>query len=368
MNKKISLFFIAAMASLVMMCSDDKVSPAPSITVDPATAANLPGEMVSTSITFAAPNGAKQLFVYVGGVEDNVVELAGVASPYTFEYTIPASSLVGSTIVISFQVLDNKNFPSAVANFVVSVNDPVNVLTGVLATQTLDAAKPYLLVGQVFIPNGATLTVPAGTVVKGDKATKAALIIQPGGKLMAEGTSTNPVVFTSAQAVGERDRGDWGGILMLGNAYVNQAAKPAIEGITPTQTYGSTVAEAATPATNQNENSGTMTYVRIEYAGIELTPNNETNSLTMGGVGNGTTLEYIQASFGGDDNFEWFGGTVNAKHLVSLSAWDDDLDTGTRVTRPRMLDVMTRSLLTCSPLPRGEKHGAYRLLRRARAQ
>jgi hypothetical protein len=327
MNKKISILLIAAMASLVVMCSDDKINPAPSITVDPAVAANLPGEMVSTSVTFDAPNGAKQLVVYVGGVEDEVIELAGVASPYTYEYTIPANALIGSSIVISFQVLDNKNFPSAVANFIVSVNDPVNVLSGVLATQTLDALKPYLLVGQVFVPNGATLTVPAGTVVKGDKASKAALIVQPGGKLIAEGTATNPVVFTSAQAVGERDRGDWGGILILGNAFVNQSAKPAIEGITPTQTFGSTIAEAATPTTNATENSGSLRYVRIEYAGIELTPNNETNSLTMGGVGNGTTIEYVQASFGGDDNFEWFGGTVNGKYLVSLSAWDDDLDT-----------------------------------------
>ncbi|MEY4930619.1 MAG: hypothetical protein RI909_1343, partial [Bacteroidota bacterium] len=168
---------------------------------------------------------------------------------------------------------------------------------------------------------------PAGTVIKGDKATKATLIVQPGGKLIANGTANNPVVFTSAQGVGERDRGDWGGVIILGNAFVNQAAKPAIEGITPTQTYGSTIAEGATPATNAAEDSGTLTYVRIEYAGIELTPNNETNSLTMGGVGSGTTISYVQVSYGGDDGFEWFGGTVNGKYLVSQSTWDDDFDT-----------------------------------------
>jgi hypothetical protein len=87
------------------------------------------------------------------------------------------------------------------------------------------------------------------------------------------------------------------------------------------------LAESATPATNANENSGSLKYVRIEYAGIELTPNNETNSLTMGGLGNGTTVEYVQVSFGGDDGFEWFGGTVNGKYLVSHSTWDDDFDT-----------------------------------------
>lgn len=328
MNKKISLLAIAFMASVLMMCKeDDKVQPAPSITVDPISASNIPGGVVTTSITFSAPNGAKELFVYVAGVEEEVISLSGVSSPYTYEYTVPAGSIIGSTIVVAFQVVDNQNYPSAIANFVVTVGDPVNVLEGTLATQTLDPAKPYLLKGQVFIPNGVTLNVPAGTVIKGDKATKATLIVQPGGKLVAEGTSTNPVVFTSAQAVGERDRGDWGGIVMLGNAFVNQPAKPAIEGITPTQTYGSSLAEAATPATNATENSGSLEYVRIEYAGIELTPNNETNSLTMGGVGNGTTVEYVQVSFGGDDGFEWFGGTVNGKYLVSLSTWDDDFDT-----------------------------------------
>ncbi len=329
MNKKISLLAIALMTSILMMCSeDDKVQPAPSITVDPISSSNIPGGMVTTSVAFSAPNGAKQLFVYVAGVEEEVIELAGVASPYTYEYTVPANAVIGATIVVSFQVLDNQNFPSAVANFIVTVGDPVNILEGTLASQTLDAAKPYLLKGQVFIPNGVTLTVPAGTVVKGDKATKATLIIQPGGKLVADGgTAATPVVFTSAQAVGERDRGDWGGIVMLGNAFVNQPTRPAIEGITPTQNYGSSLAEAATPATNATENSGTLKYVRIEYAGIELTPNNETNSLTMGSLGSGTTVEYVQVSFGGDDGFEWFGGTVNGKYLVSLSTWDDDFDT-----------------------------------------
>jgi hypothetical protein len=130
-------------------------------------------------------------------------------------------------------------------------------------------------------------------------------------------------VFTSAQAVGERDRGDWAGIVWLGNAWVNQTALPAIEGINPNQTYGN----ITSPTTNANHDGGSMKYVRIEYAGIELTPNNETNSLTMGALGNATVVDNVQVSYGGDDGFEWFGGNVNAKHLISLSTWDDDFDT-----------------------------------------
>lgn len=333
MKKTIKLFaLLLAVSSLVVIQSCDNgedINPAPTVTVDPTSAQNIPGGEVTANLTVTAPNGALDLVIYVGGVEAETRDISttDLSGPIEFKYTIPATAVIGSQIIVSFQVVDAKNFPSAISNFVITVGDPIVKLQGVLTTQTLDAAKPYLLVGQVFIPTGVTLTVPAGTVIRGDKATKATLIVQPGGKLMAEGTASNPIVFTSAQAVGERDRGDWGGIVVLGNAFVNQTAKPAIEGITPTQTFGSVAADGANPGTNASENSGTIKYVRIEYAGIELTPNNETNSLTLGGVGNGTTVEYVQVSFGGDDGFEWFGGTVNAKYIVSHSTWDDDFDT-----------------------------------------
>lgn len=324
--KKLSLFAFAILAIGLVMCSDDnKIQPAATLSTDPSSGSGKPGEVVTVNIAFTAPNGAKELHVFVSGVEEDVVSLTGVASPTTYDYTVPADATVGDIINLGFQVYDNQNFPSAIANFTVNVGE---TLQGTIATNmTLDAAQQYILIGQVFVANGVTLTIPAGTIIKGDKATKATLVVQPGGKLITQGTANDPVVFTSALGVGARDRGDWGGIIILGNAFVNQPAKPSIEGITPAQTYGSSLAEAATPATNATENSGTLTYTRIEYAGIELTPNNETNSLTMGGVGSGTTIDYVQVSFGGDDGFEWFGGTVNAKHLVSLSTWDDDFDT-----------------------------------------
>jgi hypothetical protein len=328
---QLSAALVAMMVmTIVQSCNDEeKIEPAPTVEVDPTAASNIPGAKVSANLTVTAPNGANTLLVYVAGEQVDEMDLTSVdleeAIPY--EFTIPTTAVVGSKIVIAFQVVDAKDYPSAIANFVVTVGDPVITLQGNLATQTLDATKPYLLKGQVFVPSGVTLTIPEGTVIKGDKATKAALIVQPGGKLIANGTAAKPIVFTSAQAVGERDRGDWGGVIILGNAFVNQTAKPTIEGITPSQNYGSVAADGATPATNASENSGSLKYVRIEYAGIELTPNNETNSLTLGAVGNGTTLEFVQVSFGGDDGFEWFGGTVNAKNLVSLSTWDDVFDT-----------------------------------------
>ncbi|HSK12156.1 MAG TPA: hypothetical protein VK907_03020, partial [Phnomibacter sp.] len=199
-------------------------------------------------------------------------------------------------------------------------------LTGNLTTQTLTADKKYLLKGQVFVRNGQTLTVQPGTVIYGEKRTRGTLVIDRGGKLIAEGTATQPIVFTSNQAPGDRDRGDWGGIVWLGNAQCNQV-DPAVEGIDPAVFFGGNAANVSSSSTvNNNDNNGSLKYVRIEFAGIELSPNNETNSLTMGGVGRGSTMEYVQVSYGGDDGFEWFGGTINGKYLVSFNMWDDDFD------------------------------------------
>jgi hypothetical protein len=189
-------------------------------------------------------------------------------------------------------------------------------LTGDLNTQTLTSDKKYLLKGQVFVRTGKTLTIQPGTVVMGDKATKGTLIIDRGGKLMADGTASQPIVMTSAAKAGERDKGDWGGLVLLGYANQNQP-DPAVEGITPAAYFG---------GSNDADNSGIMRYLRVEFAGIELTPNNETNSITMGAVGSGTVLEHTMVSYGGDDGFEWFGGAVNGKYLISFGTWDDDFD------------------------------------------
>lgn len=199
-------------------------------------------------------------------------------------------------------------------------------LTGNLTTQTLTADKRYLIKGQVFVRSGQVLTIQPGTVIYGEKRTKGTLVIDRGGRLEARGTASQPIVFTSNQSVGDRDRGDWGGLVMLGNAGCNQI-DPAIEGIDPAVYFGGNPGNIRSSTTAQdNESSGTLEYVRVEFAGIELTPNNETNSLTMGGLGRGTKMEYVQLSYGGDDGFEWFGGTNNGRYLVSFNMWDDDFD------------------------------------------
>ena len=177
------------------------------------------------------------------------------------------------------------------------------------------------LQNKVYVRNGATLTILPGTIIRGDYATQGTLIITKGSKLVADGNQTNPILFTSNNSVGNRNEGDWGGVVVLGNAINNQPGGVAnIEGLPPsTNTQHGGV--------NDNDDSGIIRYVRIEFAGIPLEPNKEINGLTFGSVGNQTLVDYVQVSNCGDDSFEWFGGTVNCKHLISYSTVDDDFDT-----------------------------------------
>jgi hypothetical protein len=203
--------------------------------------------------------------------------------------------------------------------------DATETLSGTIsANMTLDAAKVYRLEGFVYVADGVTLTIPAGTIIRGDQVSKGTLVITRGGKLMAEGTAAKPIVFTSNKAVGERAPGDWGGVILLGKSTNN------IPGGTGLIEGGLTAPFGNHGGTDPADNSGTLKYVRIEFPGIAFQPNNEINGLTLGSVGSGTTLDYIQVSYSGDDSFEWFGGTVNAKHLVSIANVDDvfDFDNG----------------------------------------
>ncbi|MBP6436856.1 MAG: hypothetical protein KBD91_07200 [Paludibacteraceae bacterium] len=183
---------------------------------------------------------------------------------------------------------------------------------------TLTSNKQYLLKGFVYVTNSAELTIEPGTIIKGDKASKATLVIERGGKIWAQGTKNSPIVFTSNQPKGERSYGDWGGIVICGNAKVNTATGTAkIEG-GPRSEYG---------GLDNNDNSGALEYVRIEFSGVEYATDNEINGLTLGGVGSATILRHIQVSYCGDDSYEFFGGTVNAKYLVAFRGWDDEFDT-----------------------------------------
>ncbi|MCX6181172.1 MAG: hypothetical protein NT150_04510, partial [Bacteroidetes bacterium] len=204
-------------------------------------------------------------------------------------------------------------------------NPTDTVKTSITTNTTWTANKTYILSGQIYVKNGATLTIQPGTVIRGNKAsTGAGLFICQGSKINAKGTAANPIVFTSNQAAGSRAQGDWGGLILLGRASNNQPNGIAnIEGLAPTPEtqYGG----GLTP--DDTDNSGTLSYVRVEWGGYVYQQDKEINGITFGSVGNGTTVDHIQVSYSNDDAFEWFGGTVNCKHLVSYRNLDDDFDT-----------------------------------------
>lgn len=212
---------------------------------------------------------------------------------------------------------------------VISATGKLIELSGDISVDTkLNSQNKYILKGFVYVTKNATLTIPAGTVIMGERVSKGTLIITRGSKIDAQGTQSQPVIFTSDQIPGNRQSGDWGGVVLLGKAPVNAGAGEAkMEGNLIPTALGAEKDYIWYGGSDANDNSGIMKYCRIEFAGLPFSPDNEINALTMAGVGSNTTISYIQVYRSGDDAFEWFGGTVNADHLVATYTWDDDFDT-----------------------------------------
>ncbi len=211
-----------------------------------------------------------------------------------------------------------------------STNDNPILEGRITANRTLKASTVYKLRGLVYVTNGAILTIEPGTKIVGELNKQGGLIITRSSKIVADGTADKPIVFTSESATPQR--GDWSGLVILGNAPTNSTFN-GIDGVGAVEgginnsdnlgLYGTPASQGQNPA----DNSGILRYVRIEYAGYAFLPDNEINGLTLAGVGSGTVIDYVQVSFANDDSIEWFGGTVNCSHLISYKTLDDDFDT-----------------------------------------
>jgi hypothetical protein len=194
------------------------------------------------------------------------------------------------------------------------------VLSGAITSDlTLDAAEPWILDGLVSVSEGATLTIEPGTTIYGNPSTRGTLVVSQGARLVADGTPAQPIVFTSPRARGARRAGDWGGIAIDGYAPVNGClSQPCVlEGEGETGPYGGADAD---------DDSGVLRYVRIEFAGALYTPEDELNGLALQGVGRGTVIDYVQLHVIADDGVEFFGGTVDARHVLVTGAGDDAFD------------------------------------------
>ena len=338
----LSLALLAIFSLGVLSCKKEEVVLPPVISVSASTLSGAPGAQLTATVSAEATGGLSLIRIRKNGLVDAstpdvVFDGIVTSGKYEFKYTIPATSREGDNVAFIFTSVDKGGLTSSDASVVITTaaipNKPIVEVTGVItANTTWTADKIYKLKGFVRVGNdptvtdvpaknsGPTLTIQPGTVIYGEKATKGTLIIQRGAKIIAEGTATSPIVFTSESAVGTKEPGDWGGLVICGRASNNQPGGVfELEGGYKAFSGGGTSPDNA-------DNSGSLKYVRIEYAGVPVNPNQEVNSLTLGAVGSETKIEYVMCTYGLDDSFEWFGGTVNAKYLIAYKGLDDDFD------------------------------------------
>ena len=188
-----------------------------------------------------------------------------------------------------------------------SIHAQVVVSGNITTNTTWTKNNTYLLTGFVYVKDNAKLTIEPGTVIKGDKNSKGSLIITRGASIIADGTSSEPIVFTSNEAA--PTYGDWGGIILLGKAPANCSLMGTTGVCEIEGGVNNAQGDGLFGGNDPNDNSGILRYVRIEYPGIAFQPNSEINGLTMGAVGAGTIIDHVQVSYSGDESFEWFGGT-----------------------------------------------------------
>ncbi|HEU4699026.1 MAG TPA: fibronectin type III domain-containing protein [Gemmatimonadales bacterium] len=259
--------------------------------------------------------GAGGDFAQVGTTAEARYTDAGIAPTTAYRYRVLATA-------------DGRQGP---ASDIVAVTTPAagakaaTIAADITADRTLYADTLYTLSGFVHVANGATLTIQPGTVIQGDYQTLgSSLFILRGAKLMAVGTAEQPIVFTSSRPVGQRQPGDWGGLVLVGNAKINRGAPVLLEGTNTDPSKNPGIDYAG--GTDDGDSSGELRYVRVEFAGYAPVTDAELNSFTFAAVGSGTRVSHLQALGGLDDAYEFFGGTMDADHLVSYETGDDHFD------------------------------------------
>ncbi len=316
--------FVAATAAVFALggCSSDDPASPPAKGSLVVTISGLPTG-ANASVTVTGPNGFSQTLtatqtLSVDAGSYTVAAAQVTAGPNRYDGTVSGSpatvaSAATATALVTYAV----------------VGTPAVVLSGsITANRTLTADTNYIIRGFVYVNSGATITINPGTRLVGDStAVGSALFILRGARIEANGTAASPIVFTSQRSAGNRSPGDWGGLILVGNARNNRTGNVIVEGSDGSVVGANPAGVVYTGGTNDADNSGTLRYVRVEFAGYATLVDAELNSFTFAAVGRGTTLEFLQSVSGLDDSFEWFGGTVDGKNLVSYESGDDHFDT-----------------------------------------
>ena len=321
----ISLMSLAVLLVSIEACKkSSEPVPVPSITSLTPSSGKIGDQVVIAGLNFDATSSGNAVSF------NGTPAVVSAATTTSLTTTVPTGATTGVVTVVTrgLTAVSPTTFTITAASAV-----STTIISGELSgTINWTADQHYLLKGYVYVTAGATINIAAGTIIKGDKASKGALLIEQGAKINAVGTASQPIVFTSNQPKGSRNYGDWGGVILCGKAPVNWIANKYSDGVTtgnvapgmgqieggPRSLYG---------GTDPTDNSGKLQYVRIEFGGVAFSQDNEINGLTLGGVGNGTTIDHVQISYAGDDSIEWFGGTVNGKYLIAHRGLDDDFDT-----------------------------------------
>ena len=334
---------IAAVATIVSLslaaaCGSDNGGTTAPITVQP---------VIGVSATALSTQSVKISFNSRSGDNSfNIERAEGASGAFSAAGTVAAPATPGAVTwtdnglkvntMYRYRVTAVQGASSSAPSSEISVttlqvgNAAADITTDITASRTLFADTVYTLKGFIHVTNGATLTIQPGTKIQGDYSTLASsLFIMRGAKIQAVGTAALPIVFTSSRPVGNRQPGDWGGLLLIGNAPSNRSGNVIVEGTGTdgTQVVGGKNYEVTySGGTVSTDNSGTLQYVRVEFAGFAPSLNNEFNGFTFAAIGSGTRASYLQTMAPLDDSYEFFGGGFDLDHLVAFETADDILD------------------------------------------
>ena len=327
---------IAALTLIAIACSDNTgpAAPNPILGLSPIAKSSS-----SVQLTFNSNAGDESYDIErAEGAAGAFAQIANIPAPATPGPVTYVDANLKINTVYRYHVITNKGGQRSIPSGEASVttlalqNAAADIATDITANRTLFADTVYTLKGFIHVANGATLTIQPGTKIQGDFNTLgSSLWILRGAKIQAVGTAELPIVFTSSRAVGSRQPGDWGGLIIIGNAIDNRSGGPPVE-IEGSGTDGEAIVGGKnyrviySGGTVATDNSGTLSYVRVEFAGFAPSLNNELNSFTFAAVGSGTRASFLQTMGGLDDSYEFFGGGFDADHLVAYETGDDMYD------------------------------------------
>ena len=337
-NRRMMTAALAVMSLVSAACGSDSTGPTPAQPILGLTTTAKGATAIQVTFNSVAGDNSYEIQRAEGAASANgaFASVTTVAAPSTPGLVTFDDTGLKPTTLYRYQVITVKGTSRSAASGTASTttlafgNAALDITTDITASRTLYADTAYTLKGFIHVANGATLTIQPGTTIKGDFATLgSSLWILRGAKIQAVGTPDAPIVFTSSRAAGQRQPGDWGGLLIIGNAINNRSGNVEVEG---SGTDGTAVVSGKnyqvlySGGTTATDNSGTLSYVRVEFAGFAPSLNNELNSFTFAAVGSGTRASFLQSMGGLDDAYEFFGGGFDADHLVAYETGDDMYD------------------------------------------